>query len=87
MAASKARAQSEWHLWFAWYPVVVWVEGKPSRVWLQYVQRKLGISRITQVLIPYVLDHGIKDTAQMIGTSIYAIDHALAVRYCGPWPA
>jgi hypothetical protein len=26
MAASKAHAQSEWHLWFAWYPVIIWVE-------------------------------------------------------------
>jgi hypothetical protein len=47
MAASKAHAQSEWHLWFAWYPVMIWVEGKPARVWLRYVQRKLGTSRIT----------------------------------------
>jgi hypothetical protein len=47
MPPSKAHAQSEWHRWFAWHPVIIWVEGKPARVWLRYLQRRLGTSRIT----------------------------------------
>jgi hypothetical protein len=28
---------TEWHRWFAWYPVVVMVKGAPTRVWLRYM--------------------------------------------------
>jgi len=40
-------AQSEWHRWFAWYPVVIMIEGGEYRVWLEYIERKLGAGRYT----------------------------------------
>ena len=38
---------SEWHRWFAWYPVVIWTQGKRTRVRLRHIKRKLGSSRRT----------------------------------------
>jgi hypothetical protein len=38
---------SEWHRWFAWYPVVISIQGIRIRVWLRHIQRKLGTSRLT----------------------------------------
>ena len=36
----KFKALTEWHLWFAWYPVKAESEdGSICTVWLQYVQR------------------------------------------------
>ena len=35
----------EWHRSFAWYPVPVVRKGKLRYAWLQFVERKWGISR------------------------------------------
>jgi hypothetical protein len=43
----RAATHSEWHRWFAWYSVVVWIERRPTRVWLRYIERRLGTSRVT----------------------------------------
>jgi hypothetical protein len=42
MTQSTHDDRSQWHRWFAWYPVIVWIDGERRRVWLRYVQRKLG---------------------------------------------
>jgi hypothetical protein len=47
IGAVRATAHSEWHRWFAWYPVIVWIDGKRRRVWLRYVERHWGTSRLT----------------------------------------
>jgi hypothetical protein len=47
IGAVRAAAPSEWDRWFAWYPVVIWIERVPTRAWLRYVERKLGTSRLT----------------------------------------
>lgn len=33
--------KSYWHIWFAWYPVVVWTypDGARKKIWLQNVLR------------------------------------------------
>jgi hypothetical protein len=38
----KWEIKSNWHLWFAWYPVVLssTPEGRSIKAWLQYVERK-----------------------------------------------
>jgi hypothetical protein len=43
----RAESQSEWHRWFAWYPVVVRIHRKRTRVWLRHIERRLGTSRLT----------------------------------------
>ena len=43
----RAESQSEWHRWFAWYPVLVTTKGKRTRFWLRHVARKLNTSRST----------------------------------------
>jgi hypothetical protein len=35
------------HRWFAWFPVVVVVEGERPPIWLRYIERRLGTSRVT----------------------------------------
>ena len=45
---SKKRRLKEWHIWFAWYPVVIGtanVNGKTRRIkaWLEYVERSRGM--------------------------------------------
>jgi hypothetical protein len=42
----QARRRSLWHRWFAWYPVVVSVEGEfDHRVWLEHLERKWSVGR------------------------------------------
>ena len=32
---------ANWHRWFAWYPVLIAIEGTPDYwVWLEYIERK-----------------------------------------------
>jgi len=41
----QTRRRSVWHLWFAWYPVVVKVEGEFDHwVWLEHLERKWSVS-------------------------------------------
>jgi hypothetical protein len=47
IGAVRAAAHAEWHRWFAWHPVVLWIEGRPTRVWLRYIKRRLGTSRVS----------------------------------------
>jgi hypothetical protein len=48
MADPHSHSQWEWHRWFAWHPVVIWIEGeKTTRVWLRQVERKRSRSRYT----------------------------------------
>jgi hypothetical protein len=40
----QAKRRSVWHRWFAWYPVVVSVEGEFDHwVWLEHLERKWSV--------------------------------------------
>jgi hypothetical protein len=41
---------SEWHRWFAWYPVPTVISGKLHYTWLQSVERKWGIGRYSGII-------------------------------------
>ncbi len=41
---SKQIDKTEWHPWFAWYPVVVYYDSNKVWVWLEKVDRKRNYS-------------------------------------------
>ena len=41
-----APEHSEWHRWLAWYPVQL-SDRPEKRVWLRFIKRRLGTSRVT----------------------------------------